>query len=390
MKPLEEKTSDAQPWLDKHKKPFMEIRGVTKKFGDFTAVDNVSLEIYKSEIFCMLGGSGCGKTTLLRVLAGFETPTEGKILIDGVDVTELPPYERPVNMMFQSYAIFPHMSVERNVAYGLKREGLPKAEIRNRVEENLELVQMSQFAKRKPHQLSGGQQQRVALARALVKQPKILLLDEPLAALDKNLRGKTQFELMNIQYKLGITFIVVTHDQEEAMTLSTRIAVMNKGQFVEIGTPTDIYEYPQSRFTANFIGSINIFEGVVEKDRPDSHVVRCEDAGCDLLIDRDSSIHTGEEVGVAIRPEKIHLSKVEPGDQGFNTVRGKILDFGYLGNLSVYNVELDSGKIVKVTAPNQKRFSKHQVEWKDIVYLSWEPANALVLSEATNITELSE
>ena len=380
MKPIEEKPSNAEPWLDKHNKPFIDIRGITKKFGDFTAVNNVNLEIYKSELFCLLGGSGCGKTTLLRILAGFEVPTEGKIFIDDVDVTGLPPYERPVNMMFQSYAIFPHMSVEKNIAYGLKRERLPKAEITNRVKEGLELVQMSQFAKRKPHQLSGGQRQRVALARALVKRPKILLLDEPLAALDKKLRGKTQFELMNIQYRLGITFIVVTHDQEEAMTLSTRIAVMNKGQFVEIGTPSEIYEYPQSRFTANFIGSINIFEGVVKKDRSDSHIVRCEDAGCDLLIDRDSSIHDGENIGVAIRPEKIHLSKTEPGDRSFNTVRGKILDFGYLGNLSVYNVELDSGKIVKVSAPNQNRLAKHQIEWGDIVYLSWEAANSVVLS----------
>jgi putrescine transport system ATP-binding protein len=380
MKPLDEKPNEPQPWLDKREKPFLEIVGVTKKFGPFTAVDNVSLEIYQNELFCLLGGSGCGKTTLLRMLAGFETPTEGKILIDGVDVTDLPPYERPMNMMFQSYAIFPHMSVEKNIAYGLKRERMANGEIRNRVEEALELVQMSQFSKRKPHQLSGGQRQRVALARAIVKQPKVLLLDEPLAALDKKLREKTQFELIDIQDRLGITFIVVTHDQEEAMTLSTRIAVMNKGQFVQIGTPTDIYEYPQSRFTANFIGSINIFEGVVEKDQPDSHTVKCEGSGCDLLIDRDSSIHIGESIGVAIRPEKIHIAKEKPVDNQFNTVRGKILDFGYLGNLSVYNVKLDSGKIVKVSSPNQQRFSKHQVDWDDIVYLSWEAGNTVVLS----------
>ena len=380
MKPMEEKPWDTQPWLDKHQKPFLEIRGISKKFGDFTAVNNVSLKIYRGEFFCLLGGSGCGKTTLLRVLAGFETPTEGEVLIDGVDVTALPPYERPVNMMFQSYAIFPHMSVEKNIAYGLKRERLPKPEIRKRVAEVLELVQMSPFAKRKPHQLSGGQQQRVALARALVKRPKILLLDEPLAALDRNLREKTQFELINIQDKLGITFIVVTHDQKEAMTLSTRIAVMNKGEFIETGTPTDIYEYPQSRFTANFIGSINIFEGVVKTDRSDSHVVECEETECDLLIDRVSSIHAGESVGVAIRPEKIEVSLEKPADQDFNTVRGKILDFGYLGNLSVYNVELDSGKIVQASAPNRNRISKHQVDWNDIVYLSWEAANTVVLS----------
>ncbi len=380
MEPLNEKPIESQPWLDKKIKPFLEIVSITKKFGEFTAVDNLSLEIYQNELFCLLGGSGCGKTTLLRLLAGFEAPTDGKILIDGVDVTMLPPYERPMNMMFQSYAIFPHMSVEKNIAYGLKREGLPKAKISNRVEEVLELVQMSQFAKRKPHQLSGGQQQRVALARALVKRPKVLLLDEPLAALDKKLREKTQFELIDIQDRLGITFIVVTHDQEEAMTLSTRMAVMNQGRIVQIGTPTDIYEYPQSRFTANFIGSINIFEGIVKKDQPDSHVVSCEDTECDLLIDRDSSIHIGESIGVAIRPEKIHISKEVSDDNRFNTVRGKILDFGYLGNLSVYNVALDSGKIVKVSAPNQNRFSKHRVGWNDIVYLSWKAANTVVLS----------
>jgi len=377
MNPLEK--NEAQQQLEKKKKPFLEIRGITKKFGDFVAVDRINLKIQKNEIFCLLGGSGCGKTTLLRIIAGLETPTEGRVLIDGVDVTDIPPYERPMNMMFQSYAIFPHMSVEKNIAYGLKRDGLPKAEIKTRVKEILELVQMSQFAKRKPHQLSGGQQQRVALARALVKRPKVLLLDEPLAALDKKLREKTQFELIDIQYKLGITFVVVTHDQEEAMTLSTRIAVMNEGKFVQIGTPNDIYEYPQSRFTANFIGSINIFEGVVQKDRPDSHVIRCEDDGLDLLIDHDTAIHVGESIGVAVRPEKIHVSRVEPTDHHFNTVRGKVLDFGYLGNLSVYNVELDSGKIVKASAPNRNRISKHQVEWDDIVYLSWEAANSVVL-----------
>jgi len=379
MNPVEEKYIDTQPWLDEHEKPFLEIRGITKKFGDFTAVDNVNLEIYKSELFCLLGGSGCGKSTLLRILAGFETPTKGNFLIDGVDMTELPPYERPVNMMFQSYAIFPHMSVEKNIAYGLNRDNFSKTEVKNRVEEGLELVQMSQFAKRKPHQLSGGQQQRVALARALVKHPKVLLLDEPLAALDKKLREKTQFELMDIQYKLGITFIVVTHDQEEAMTLSTRIAVMNHGKIKQIGTPTDIYEYPQSRFVANFIGSINIFEGVVKESRSESHVVQCEETQCDLCIDRDSSIHMGEKIGVAIRPEKIHLSREEPGEKDFNTLKGKVLDFGYIGNLSVYNVELNSGKTVKVSSPNQNRYSKHRVTWDDIVYLTWEPANTVVL-----------
>lgn len=364
---------------NRNNRPFLEIRGVTKKFGDFTAVDRIDLEIQENEIFCLLGGSGCGKTTLLRVIAGLETPTEGRIIIDGVDVTDLPPYERPMNMMFQSYAIFPHMSVAKNVAYGLKRDGLPRAEIKQRVKDILELVQMGQFAKRKPHQLSGGQQQRVALARALVKQPKVLLLDEPLAALDKKLREKTQFELVDIQYKTGITFVVVTHDQEEAMTLSTRLAVMKEGKFVQIGTPTNIYEYPNSKYTANFVGSINIFEGVVTEDRQDSHMVRCEDEQFDLLVPHDTAIHVDRSISVAIRPEKIKLSKDIPEKHHQNSIKGKVLDIGYLGNHFIYNIELKSGKIVKVSAPNQDRLSKRAIDWDDMVYLSWKPSNSVVL-----------
>jgi len=361
------------------KKPFLEIKGVTKKFGDFVAVDRINLKIQENEIFCLLGGSGCGKSTLLRIIAGLETPTEGRVFIDGVDVTDMPAYDRPMNMMFQSYALFPHMSVEKNVAYGLKRDGLPKAEIKSKVNKILELVQMNQFAKRKPQQLSGGQKQRVALARALVKRPKVLLLDEPLAALDKKLREKTQFELIDLQYKLGITFLVVTHDQEEAMTLSSRIAVMNQGKFIQIGTPTDIYEYPKSRFTANFIGSINIFEGVVKEDRADSHIVRCEDDDLDLLINHDTNIHVDDKIGVAIRPEKIQLSQEEPLDPKYNTIKGKVLDIGYLGNFSIYNIELHNGKKVKVTASNQNRLPKRRVDWDDMVYLSWEAANSVIL-----------
>jgi len=363
----------------KGKKPILELKGITKKFGDFVAVDRINLAIEENEIFCLLGGSGCGKSTLLRIIAGLETPTRGRVFIEGDDVTDIPPYDRPMNIMFQSYAIFPHMTVEKNVAYGLKRDRLAKADIRNRVKEILELVQMSRFAKRKPHQLSGGQQQRVALARALVKQPKVLLLDEPLAALDKKLREKTQFELMDIQHKLGITFVVVTHDQDEAMTLSSRIAVMNKGKFVQIGSPSDIYEFPRSRFTANFVGSINIFDGIVMEDRPDSHVVRCDDEGFDLLIPHDTAIHAGANIGVAIRPEKIHLSEKESVDHRYNTVKGKVLDIGYLGNLSIYNIELSNGKNVKVTASNQNRLPKRRVDWNDIVYLSWEAVNSVVL-----------
>ncbi|MGB5335795.1 MAG: ABC transporter ATP-binding protein, partial [Woeseiaceae bacterium] len=293
-------------------KDFIRIRGVSKLFGDFVAVDNVDLDIAKGELFSILGGSGCGKTTLLRMLAGFEIPTRGSIEIDGVDVTSQPPYDRPVNMMFQSYAIFPHMSVEKNVAYGLQKDGVGKSEINKRVDEALELVQLGDFRRRKPDQLSGGQRQRVALARALIKRPKVLLLDEPLAALDKKLRERTQFELMNIQDELGITFVVVTHDQEEAMTLSTRIAVMEKGRFLQIGSPLEIYEYPQSRFVADFIGTINTFAGTVLEVNDESISIDSEEAGTVLTALGKHDIEVGQKVCVAIRPEKIFVGKSEP------------------------------------------------------------------------------
>src|SRR5579859_5687888 len=251
----------AAPWRDPNAHPYVQVDGITKSFGDFKAVNDVSLKIYKGEIFCLLGASGCGKTTLLRMLGGFETPSAGKIFIDGEDMTGVPPYERPVNMMFQSYALFPHMNVEQNVAFGLKQDRLPKGEIQSRVATMLDLVKMGEYARRKPHQLSGGQRQRVALARSLVKRPKLLLLDEPLGALDKKLREHTQFELIGLQDKLGVTFIVVTHDQEEAMTLASRIGVMNHGEIVQAGTPSEIYEFPNSRFVADFVGSVNMFEG---------------------------------------------------------------------------------------------------------------------------------
>ena len=298
-----------EPWTDPHAKPYVRIEKVTKKFGDFVAVDEVSLEIYQKEIFCLLGASGCGKTTLLRMLAGFERPTSGRIFIDGVDMTSIPPYERPVNMMFQSYAIFPHMTVEQNVAFGLKQEGLPKAEIAQRVADMLNLVKLGQFAKRKPHQLSGGQRQRVALARSLVKKPKLLLLDEPLAALDKKLREHTQFELINIQETLGVTFIVVTHDQEEAMTLSSRIGLMNHGEIVQVGTPSEIYEYPNSRFVAEFIGSVNTFEGRLIEDEPSYVRIGCDDLEAPIFVDHGVSSPPGATVWAAIRPEKIMLSR---------------------------------------------------------------------------------
>ena len=368
--------------MDSDAQPFIKVDGITKRFGLFTAVDNVDLQIYKGELFSLLGGSGCGKTTLLRMLAGFEIPTSGTIYIDGADMTEVPPYERPVNMMFQSYALFPHMDVERNVAYGLKRDGIGKEEISQRVGEMLAMVELSQFGKRKPHQLSGGQRQRVALARALVKRPKVLLLDEPLAALDKRLREQTQYELMNIQDQLGVTFIVVTHDQEEAMTLSTRIAAMDAGNFVQIGTPTEIYESPETRFIANFIGSANMFEGRVIEDGAGHLIVRGGKHEGKFYIDHGVSVKEGTKVWVAIRPEKIKISKTPAAEPGPNQLRGVVHDVGYLGNISTYRVEMANGKIVEVTHPNQSRpkNGQHEVDWEDEVHLSWAPSSAVIMT----------
>ncbi len=372
-----------RPWLDPDAEPFIRLQGVTKKFGPFTAVDNVDLQIYKGELFSLLGASGCGKTTLLRMLAGFEMPTSGTLYIDGVDMTEVPAYERPVNMMFQSYALFPHMTVEQNVAYGLKRDGIEKEEITQRVKDMLDMVELSPFTKRKPHQLSGGQRQRVALARALVKGPKVLLLDEPLAALDKRLREQTQYELMNIQDQLGVTFIVVTHDQGEAMTLSTRIAVMDAGQFVQIGTPTEIYEFPETRFIANFIGSANMFEGHVIEDGADHVIVRANEHEGRFYIDHGVSIKEGTKVWVAVRPEKVKISKSPPAEPGPNQLRGVVHDVGYLGNISTYRVKLANNKIVEVTHPNQSRprSAQHEVDWEDEVHLTWEPSSAVVMTK---------
>jgi putrescine transport system ATP-binding protein len=370
-----------RPWLDPEASPQIVIEGISKTFGGFAAVDNVSLKIYKGEMFALVGASGCGKTTLLRMLAGFTQPSGGRILIDGADMTGVPPYERPVNMMFQSYALFPHMTVEQNVGYGLRRLPLTAEVKRARVHEALEMVQLAALSKRKPHQLSGGQRQRVALARALIRRPKVLLLDEPLSALDKKLREQTQFELMNIQYEVGITFVFVTHDQDEAMALSTRIAVMNRGQTVQVDTPARIYEFPQNRFVADFIGTTNLFEGNVTSCEPGLITVHSAESGGALFVDDLGRFTVGQRVWVALRPEKIRLSKEPPADARVNRLKGTVWELGYLGNRSTYRIKTESGKLVTVFAQNERRESELRIDWSDEVFLSWN-ANGAVLLES--------
>ena len=378
---MTEKSPDANPnrHVDRARE-YVRIDGVTKKFGEFVAVDNVSLTVFKGEIFCLLGGSGCGKTTLLRMLAGFESPTSGKILIDGQDMADTPPYERPVNMMFQSYALFPHMTVEKNVSFGLEQEKLSRAEIDKRVADMLDIVKLSQFGKRKPHQLSGGQKQRVALARALIKRPKLLLLDEPLGALDRKLREHTQFELINLQEQLGVTFIVVTHDQEEAMTLATRIGVMDRGEIVQVGTPSNIYEYPTSKFVADFIGSVNMFEGQLMEDEPDHVRIRCAELEHIVYVDHGISAAPGATVAVAIRPEKMIIERAKPAATE-NVARGVVKEIAYMGDMSLYLVKIDSGRMVRVTLPNIERHAEDRISWDETVYLSWFPSSPVVLTQ---------
>lgn len=374
-----QKRIELQPWQDTKAKPYIHLEGVSKEFSGVLAVDDVSLSIYQGEFFSLLGPSGCGKTTLLRMLAGFEMPSRGKIYIDGIDVTRRPAYDRPVNMMFQSYALFPHMTVEQNVIFGLKQERIPKVEMKERVKDALKLVQMEQFATRQPHQLSGGQRQRVALARSLVKRPKLLLLDEPLAALDKRLREQTQFELVNIQEKVGITFILVTHDQEEAMTMSTRLGIMDHGRLRQTGSPNEIYEYPHSEYVADFIGSINKFEGRVIEVEKDHILVESEEANCELYVSHSADTPIGSQVKVAIRPEKILISLTSPKDKR-NATKGVVKDIGYLGDVSIYHVELKSGKIVLATQPNLVRLAERPVTWDDEVYLYWQAGSSIVLT----------
>ena len=370
----------AKPWAGGDAQPFVRIQRITKKFGDFTAVNDVSLDIYKGELFCLLGGSGCGKSTLLRMLAGFETPTSGRIEIDGQDMTGKPPYERPTNMMFQSYALFPHMTVEKNVAYGLLRDGMGRAEAMERVGEMLRMVQLAPLAARKPHQLSGGQRQRVALARSLVKRPKLLLLDEPLGALDKKLREETQFELVRIQETLGVTFIVVTHDQEEAMTLSTRIGVMNAGEIVQVGEPPEIYEHPASRFVADFIGSVNLFEGRVTEDEPDYIRIDAPALGGEIYVGHGVSCAPNQRVWFAIRPEKMRLTRTRP-EQPDNAFPGMIDDVAYMGNLSIFRVRLGNGTLVKVTRANLSRYDEEALTWDEACWVSWDDTAGVVLTQ---------
>ena len=366
--------------------PYLQIRHGVKQFDDVYAVDDVSLDIDQGEIFALLGSSGCGKSTLLRMLAGFETPTAGQIVLGGRDMVGLAPYDRPINMMFQSYALFPHLNVWDNVAFGLRRDGMAKAEIAQRVEEMLDMVQLKPYAKRKPHQLSGGQQQRVALARSLAKRPRLLLLDEPLGALDAKLRQRTQLELVHIIQRVGVTCVMVTHDQEEAMTMATRIGVMSEGKILQIGRPREIYETPNCRFVADFIGTVNLFKGQVSVDEAD-HVV-IESTECRHYISHGITGTHGMQVDVAVRPEKMCLQATvplvserdSPAEDGFNQVQGVITDIAYLGSLTTYHVRLASGLVLKVTQTNAARHTSVPLGSGDPVWVWWGGSDVVVLT----------
>jgi len=372
-------TVSGQAWAAPEEEPIVRIDKVTKNFGSTYAVDEISLNIHRGEFFSLLGASGCGKTTLLRMLGGFETPTSGRIYIDGQDVTDVPPYLRPINMMFQSYALFPHMNVAQNIAFGLKQERMPSAQIRERVQEMMALVQIDKLAARKPHQLSGGQRQRVALARALAKHPKILLLDEPLGALDKKLRERTQFELVNIQERLGITFIVVTHDQEEAMTMSSRIALMREGRIEQVDSPRRMYEFPATRYAANFIGCVNLFNGHVVSHENDMVLIHSEEAGGELLVHHSQPLSTGMEVTVALRPEKMTVRDIHVQEP--NALQGVIQEIAYLGDVSTYHVELASGKRVQFTQSNVLALAEQPLTWGQEIALTWSAYGCGVLTQ---------
>ena len=364
------------PWDDPDARPLIRFENVTKRFGDFTAIDDLTIDIFEREFFALLGPSGCGKTTLMRMLAGFEAPTSGTILLAGKDISPIPPNRRAVNMMFQSYALFPHLNVYDNIAFGLRREGMGKADIAIRVEEMLRLTQLDRFARRKPHQISGGQRQRVALARALAKAPKLLLLDEPLGALDKKLRQDTQFELMDIQEKTGTTFVIVTHDQEEAMTVACRVAVMDEGRIVQVAPPDVIYEMPNSTYVADFIGDVNLIEGRAQP-RGDGIDIAFAEGQPSLHCKTERSFAAGQTCYLAIRPEKVAIQTDEP--DAANRLRGTILDIAYLGNVSTYHVKLPSGHVIKAQTANTRRIARRSLTWEDHVWVSWSETAGVAL-----------
>ncbi|BCJ91844.1 polyamine-transporting ATPase [Terrihabitans soli] len=368
------------PWTDPDAVPLIRFENVTKKYGDFTAIDNLTLNIYEREFFALLGPSGCGKTTLMRMVAGFEEPTSGKVLLAGKDLVGVPPYRRAVNMMFQSYALFPHMSVADNIAFGLKQANMPKAERDERVKEMLKLVKLDKFGGRKPHQLSGGQRQRVALARSLALKPKVLLLDEPLGALDKKLREETQFELTDLQVTLGMTFLIVTHDQEEAMTVADRIAVMDHGKIIQVATPGEIYEQPVSRYVADFIGDVNIIPAKVETAGGNAIKLKSPWSESPIEVSTNVSAANGSDAWLALRPEKVGISLQPPAPGTANVLAGEVWDIGYLGDLSIYRVKLPSGDIVKAQIANSTRLVERPITWEDKVWLSWAPEQAVLLT----------
>ena len=367
------------PWQDETAKPLIEFSNVTKRYGAFTAIDQVDLKIYPREFFALLGPSGCGKTTLLRMLGGFETVTEGRITIDGVDMNGIPPNKRAVNMMFQSYALFPHLTVADNLAFGLKRSKMPKSEIDGRVEEMLRLVQLQKFSHRKPHQLSGGQRQRVALARALAKAPKLLLLDEPLGALDKKLRQQTQFELMDIQEKTGTTFVIVTHDQEEAMTVASRIAVMDNGKLKQVDTPDRVYEAPNCVYVADFIGDVNIIEGQVTKAQGEMAELSWGQGKSPIRGMAGAHLSQSKSGAFAVRPEKVAIGTEAPMDR-HNRVTGVVEDIAYLGNMSTYYVRIENGALIKSQVANDRRIANRSITYGDRVWLSWTDTAGIVLA----------
>jgi len=367
-----------EPWNDPGAQPLIRFRNVTKRFGDFTAIDDLSLDIYETEFFALLGPSGCGKTTMMRLLAGFDDPTQGQIELAGQNIVPVPPNKRAVNMMFQSYALFPHLSVWDNIAFGLKRDRMAKPDLNARVEEMLKLTRLEKFAHRKPHQISGGQRQRVALARSLAKAPKLLLLDEPLGALDKKLRQDTQFELMDIQEKTHTTFVIVTHDQEEAMTVASRVAVMDEGRLIQVATPDRIYETPDSVYVADFIGDVNILTGKASPTGDDHYRIAWADGQAPFAAVSARSFSDGQTCHLAIRPEKVTISADRP-DGAANMVQGEVLDIAYLGNLSTYHVKLPGGTIIKAQTANTRRISRRSFTWEDPVWLSWTATAGVLL-----------